>query len=402
MPLQKYETLSSKLFHDSRFKNNVYFLKQSKVGGTTISSVLHKIAEKYGAVLVPQEIIFVNKKTRGLEVSQERFEKLVGSQRLSFYDERKARLFYFRHCGIWDYSRRAPPVAEKLFKQNDTAFLTIIRHPVKKYQSLKQWLGEGQKKVTSEIMSFAKKCPYLESSGCGQFVDILPCMRNNKNCVGGRYSVFNISRAMNYLKQFDLVMITELMSESIVVMADMLGFPVEELGTVKLKAVTSKFHKYSQTELELLEKYYQSEIKFYNLAVQMFLERKNLLGDDLMARKITELEEANSRTERACGYEFVAENISANQPQSRFKMKMEDILWNPLKMVECLPLLDDPRNNIESHVVEALEYAHRSARNTSINTDRPKMKHYQYSLLEFFKTFKNKSSSILLNQELFF
>ena len=64
------------------------------------------------------------------------------------------------------------------------------------------------------------------------------------------------------------------MGETIVVLASMLGFSVEQLGSVRLKGVTHKFYNYSESKIDILGKYFKSEITLYNLAAQRFEKRK--------------------------------------------------------------------------------------------------------------------------------
>ena len=405
--IQEFSTLSTKRFKSADFKNNVHFLKQSKVGGTTVSSVLHNIILKYGALLIPQEVISVTARTKNMKPSQKNLEALIGRQRLPLYKQPNRRLFYSQHCNIWDYSRRASPTAEKLLNNTDTAFLTIVRHPIEQYISRMHFEGHTSKVIHDRIMALQQSCPYLNSFGCGEFVDIEPCKNvNDTSCVNGKHSVFNETRALNYLNQFDLVLVKEQISESIIIMLDMLGFPVEEMGTVKLKAVTTKFHKYTETELEILNKHHQSRIEFYNLALQTLEARKSMLGKNYITKSVATLEEANSRRARDCGYQFVPENAITKQPQSRFKMNITDMLSNPLKLADCLPLLDSPRNNIESYIISSLEDAHRHAikhaLNSSVNSTDNSSKQYPYNLLKFYEKFKERSTAHLTHQHLFF
>ena len=357
---------------------------------------------KYGAVTVPTDIIYGNAVSRK-SVTQSLFEKIVGPDRLAFYKQNKTRLYYSRHCLIFDYKERALPMAKKLFSDNDTYFLNIVRQPVEKFKSLMQFRGHNQKVVHSQILALRARCSYLESARCGSFTDILPCkISDGVKCVNGKYTVFSKERALIYLDKFDLVMIMEQMSESIVLMADLLGFPVEELGTVKLKAVTNKFHNYTQFELEILDKYYQSDFFFYKMALQRYEQRKTKLGLNFISEKVRKLKDANSRIEKICGYQFVAEDASKNQAQSRFKMTIADVLSDPLKLVECLPLLEDLRNGIESFIVESLEDAHKKDIKSTGDALKSKTQyHYPYNLSEFFTSFTKRSSSKLLNQSLF-
>ena len=401
--IQEYSSLSTKRFEDARYKNNVHFLKQFKVGGTTISSVLRKIILKYGALLVPFEIINVNESTKNREIPKTEFEERIGPRRMLLYKGGKCRLFYSQHCGIWDYSRRASPMAEKIFNKNDTIFLTIVRHPVEKFKSWMQFGGHSSEAIHHIIMKLQRKCPYLNSSGCGEFVDVLPC-ENEKHftCVKGSYSVFNETRALQYLNQFDLVMITEQMSESIVIMAHILGFPVEELGTVKLRAVTSKFHNYTTDEFEILGKYYRSHMKLYQLAIQKLEERKIALGNKTILQGVTKLKEANYRTEKICDYQFVPEDASTKEYRSRFRIDKQEMLSDPVKLVECLPLLDAPRNMIEGYIVESLQDAHKHVLSSKVEKSTTISTQYPYSLLTFSEKFKKKSHRRLMNSTLFF
>ena len=399
--IQEYLSLSTKRFEDARYKNNVHFLKQSKVGGSTISSVLRKIILKYGALLVPFEIINVKDSTKNREIPQTEFEKRIGPRRMLLYKGGKCRLFYSQHCGIWDYSRRASPMAEKLFTNNDTAFLTIVRHPVEKFKSQMQWSGYNPQQIHSKIISFKNRCPYLESSGCVPFVDILPCnSKDDDTCVKGMHSLFNKTRALNYLAKFDLVMVTEKMPESIVIMANVLGFPVEELGTVKLKAVSTKFHNYTQFEEEILDKFYQGNKKFHNLAAEKLEELKRDLGIDMAAQEMAKLKKANIYTESVCGYQYVPETESTDKHQSKFTIKITEMLSDPLKLAECLPLLDAPRNKLESYTIEALEAAYKHTLNSSVNRPDNSLE-YPYSLLKFYETFKKISITHLKKQTVF-
>ena len=74
-------------------------------------------------------------------------------------------------------------------------------------------------------------------------------------------------------------MLIERMSESIVLMANALGYPVEELGTVKMKSCDQKAYNYSTEELQILEKVYKDKLMFYNLTVKEFTRRKRELGE---------------------------------------------------------------------------------------------------------------------------
>ena len=173
--IQEFSTLSTKRFKSAQVKNNLHFLKQSKVGGTTISSVLRNIMLKYGALLIPQEVISVTARTKNIEPSQKNLAALIGPQWLPLCKQPNRRLFHSQHCNIWDYSRRAPPMAEKLFNSADTAFLSIVRHPVEQYNSRMQFEGHTSKVIHDRIMALQQSCSYLNSFGCGEFVVIEPC-----------------------------------------------------------------------------------------------------------------------------------------------------------------------------------------------------------------------------------
>ena len=254
-------------------------------------------------------------------------------------------------------------MAEKLFMNNDTYFLTIVRHPVERFKSQMQWKEFDTQNIHSEIISLKKRCPYLESSGCGYLVDILPCSRKDDidTCVEGKHSVFNKTRAINHLAKFDLAMVTNRMSKSLVIMANMLGFPVEELGTVKLKAITTLRHMYTEEEEKILGMYFQGATKFYDLAVEKLEERTKELGNNFVAQETDNLNKANIYTERLCGYQFVPGTKTIWEGRSQLTINVTEMLSDPLKMAECLPLLDEPTNNLEYYTIEALEDAHKHA-----------------------------------------
>ena len=166
----------------------------------------------------------------------------------------------------------------------------------------------------------AADCPYLESAGCGKLTDVVPCadLGNDMTCIKGSFSVFIETRALSYLDKFDLVMLTEQMSESIVLTANVLGYPVEELGTVKLKSCEQQAYNYSTEELQILVKVFKGGMMFYNLAVKEFTRRKNKLSENFVGNQVAKLNKSNSFTEEVCEYRYIAPNESNNEDQSKF------------------------------------------------------------------------------------
>ena len=360
-----------------------------------------KMALKYGAILIPRHEIASEINGDEWTALEQELVKKNGEEKISMY--RKYRSYFINHSGFEDYKRRALPLAEKLFSESTTFFALIVRNPISRFISGLQWKGFSSSQIKKRIDELRESCPYFESDGCGPLIDQLPCpelLTNKSICVDGFYSVFNEARAMSYIRKFDLVMVTEKMSESIVLLAEMLAYSVEQIGTVKLKSCEQKFYNYTEEELSVITKAHKAETLFYNLVNQEFERRKKELDPIYLGNQVLKLQEANEYTKRVCEYQYIYPNRTKNETQSKFSINVEKMLKNPQVMMECLPLVFDSKNNIRSDIMKSTLTTHED--NSKLLNSGETNLCYPYSSLSFYNIFKKSFGKKLSGRSSFY
>ena len=101
--------------------------------------------------------------------------------------------------------------------------------------------------------------------------------------------------------RFDLVMIAEHFSESLILMKNELCWDVQDVTNFKLNGRKEEVKsKLSDKTRDLLKKFLKSDYMLYNHFYKIFQSKLNTLGESALAEDLSNLEQANTEISHEC------------------------------------------------------------------------------------------------------
>jgi len=101
---------------------------------------------------------------------------------------------------------------------------------------------------------------------------------------------------------FDLVMVSERFDESLVLLKELMGWPLDVVTSLKLNAQTKKTFLSEEARKELAS-WLKQDYKLYHHFTARFEEAVKDFGEENMARELDNLAKANEATAKRCGFE---------------------------------------------------------------------------------------------------
>ncbi|XP_065219913.1 galactosylceramide sulfotransferase-like [Planococcus citri] len=275
-------------------RTNIFFLKTHKTGGTTVQSVLMRFA-----IMNSLDILKVNYASYYLPFS----DSSIPSQLMT--PNNKYNVFA-------DHARYDPKI--KQYQYPDTSMVTLLRHPIKLFQSLYVFyqMDKTMGMTFQQFLNAPVKPPVLTGynsdivyRGYNQMsVDLGFDWTQSENTTAVAEFIAKIDR------EFDFVMITEYMDESFVLLANLMGWPLEYVASLKLNARLPELDPYiltSRDELTILD-LNQIDTQLYNHFLAKFLKCKRQYGEDNLSRQVQQLRIINENFKQRC----VAEEVTGS------------------------------------------------------------------------------------------
>ncbi|XP_065219320.1 galactose-3-O-sulfotransferase 3-like [Planococcus citri] len=272
-------------------RTNLYFLKTHKTGGTTVKSVMVRFAIKNSIDTLILRGNSYNKPFSNLSLHP---QAITPNYKFHMFGQ------HVRYDSNM-----------KLFQYPDTSMITILRHPATLFRSMYTFFRlENYVGMTfQEFLNAPVKPAVLISEdsdrnirGYNQMsLDLGFDSEHSNNQTAVTEFIMKIDR------EFDLVMIMEYMDESFVMLANLMGWPLEYVAFLKLNSRppgenTCPLTK--QDELTLMELNHV-DTQLYNYFHEKFLRCKRQYGEDNLNQQVEKLQIINKNFEERC----VAEEV---------------------------------------------------------------------------------------------
>lgn len=221
---------------------------------------------------------------------------------------------------VCHHGRYNRAILEKLIPR-DAVYVTILRHPVNQYESTFYYNGFedllGIKNKTDSIEYFLEKpkevlINYLLTEDLRVNSDRLKLIRNGMSFDLGLNSTYfddklKIQEFLQTLrKQFDLVMIAEYFDESLILLKDLLCWPLEELSYFDLNVRHQSNFRFniSRKVIDAMRRWNNVDFEIYRQFRRILLEKiaeKNQSQSGIRFRAdLTQLRHRNQELRKLC------------------------------------------------------------------------------------------------------
>ncbi|CAB3364870.1 Hypothetical predicted protein [Cloeon dipterum] len=290
-------------------RDHIFFLKMHKCGSSTVQNILMRRGFQ-------RELNFVLPRNGHYLGHPEPFRRSHVDARFLSFDATFHVLAHhsrFSPCGVAEVM---PPDAVKV---------TILREPVDLFESLYNYyklnrarygqsLGKLLKFDLQMLKSMAKSMPRWGGRiGFNQMAFDVGLMPEDF------YKKWRVNQTIKHMdEQFDLVMISEHMEASLVLLADTMCWPLEEVAFVSLNRrlnSTTVRTKLSDTEKEKLRKVNWADARIYDHFKGEFERKVREYGEAKMEAKVAELKRLNAQLADECISQVIEpENPSKDYP----------------------------------------------------------------------------------------
>ncbi|XP_076043717.1 galactosylceramide sulfotransferase-like [Oratosquilla oratoria] len=214
----------------------------------------------------------------------------------------------------------------------DTIYITIVREPVSQFESLYNYIGMGQnteegiKKYLRENNRTSPRC--MGSVGLNQMTwDFGLALEQMDNMT----AVHELVAAAD--SQFDFVMVTERMDESLVLLKNLLCWSFEDVVALKLNARNSNWKTDLNSDLiSMLRLKLEPDFFLYNHFRKKFDNIVEQFGYDRMTKELTELRQKTVELTERCSIHL---NSTITKPRTLLEYKaLPDDFCNKLVIPE--------------------------------------------------------------------
>ncbi|XP_065219849.1 galactose-3-O-sulfotransferase 3-like [Planococcus citri] len=271
---------------NNSIRTNIFFLKTHKTGGTTVQNVIVRFAIK-------NSLDMMNTKydTYYLPISDS-----------SIYPELMTpnnKYNVFAKHARYDSNLKS-------YQYPDTSMVTILRHPVTLFQSL--YIFFRMDKTTGMNFQQFLKAPVkpafltgfdseIAYRGYNQMsVDLGFDLAQSKNTTAVTEFIEKIDR------EFDFVMITEHMDESFVLLANLMGWPLEYVTSLRLNSRLEESEPYSltsQDESTIID-LNQVDAQLYDYFLKKFHKCRQQYGENNLNQQVQQLQIMNRNFKERC------------------------------------------------------------------------------------------------------
>ncbi|XP_065219061.1 galactose-3-O-sulfotransferase 3-like [Planococcus citri] len=272
-------------------RTNVYFVKTHKTGSTTVKNVILRFAFRNS--LDVMDIIY---NTYNLPFSDSSLHPHAKTPNNKYH--------------IMAQHVRYDP-ALKSYQYPDTSMVTILRHPVTQFQSKYEFCAISKATGMSfqQFLNAPEKPSVLQSLGRESVyrgynqisVDLGFDVSQSKN----KTAIVEFIRKID--REFDLVMIMEHMEASMILLANLMGWPLEYVAFLKLNSRDSEPEPYKLTfgdKITIMD-LNQVDTQLYNHFSYKFQKCVRQYGEQKMLDQIQKLKIINEKfTQRCIGEEI--------------------------------------------------------------------------------------------------
>ena len=312
------------------------FLKTHKTGSSTITNILNRFGDKNNLVFV---------------VPTERYNRLgwpwfFQEDHMIHYNDTKPNML----CSHARYNRA---VLERVMP-NDTVYVTILRDPVRQFESTFSYMAFGDilgiSNETDPLDVFFENpndvlVNYILTKDLRINSDRLKLIRNGMFFDLGLESrdfddAEEIQRTIQRLdKEFDLVLLTEYFEESMVMLKNLLCWNTDDMVHFNLNQRRQSEKRNISSELATkIRKWNSADNTLYNYFKDVFLQKLNEQKEDFF-RDIIDLKTNNEVLRDIC-LETVSENEGGYQDVDVKRFKVRQNLTEPLK-TNCVKMTWD-------------------------------------------------------------
>lgn len=261
-------------------KINVTFLKTHKTASTTIQNILMRYGIKHGALFVlPPE------------------DNILSSRKL--FHENNKWLTNISSYNMLAHHTRLHYQAMRQFMPPDTLFITVLRDPLAAFESMFSYYDmQNMYQVPIEEFKVTSKIQLLKHRHLGY--------------LGTNQMLFDMgfdgsdrdgSKLPNFIQEldqvFDLVLITEHLSESLVLLKHLLCWTTEDVLSFKLNVRQSK-HRIDTGVERLIRSVNWADQILYEHFVSKFNNLVHRFGRKEMTKEVKELEDRNEEIFKRC------------------------------------------------------------------------------------------------------
>ncbi|XP_046385291.1 galactose-3-O-sulfotransferase 4-like isoform X2 [Ischnura elegans] len=274
-------------------KTSLFFLKTHKCGSSTVQNILMRFGRRHN-------LFFVLPESDNYLGNPEHFSPEFIGPKVQIPNGEKYDIF--THHTRYDHE------AIRGIMKDGTPFVTIMRDPIKlqlslyDYYYLQYFNDKSLPELLHQNLSEVEDKPrYRYRVGWNQISWDL----------GVDHSRMKMAHTLPYLvnkveNEFDLVMITEFMEASLVLLADLMCWPLEEVRFITANArvmdpkSNNKNIVLTDEEIAVLEKLNRIDIQLYSHFKQRFKQLILEYGRDRMMSDVNRLVDMNNKLYRDC------------------------------------------------------------------------------------------------------
>lgn len=273
----------------TRKRENIFFLKAHKCGSSTVQNILLRYGRDNNLLfLLPSEI-------QGNYIGNPKLfnSKLIGESVRSVDNTYNV----FTH-----HTRYNSKELKKVMKPN-AAFVTILRDPATLFESMYNFY-RMQKRLNVTIKEFMEDTDKYE--------EVLSARYNtrfgrNQMCfdLGFEDHLFSPEYVDDFIKMiehdFDLVMMSEHMEASLILLADLMGWPLHHIRFLNnnVRQVSMKANL-TEGDKRKLRNFNNADTKLYNYFLEVFKSKIKAYGSDKMKDQVLELISMNYDLYQLC------------------------------------------------------------------------------------------------------
>lgn len=183
----------------------------------------------------------------------------------------------------------------------DSAYVTIIRDPATMFESTYTYL-QYQRRYGVSLSTFLENPNnyYEPNTGKDHAKDSILFdlgLENNLKTNAGAVA----KKIQRISTEFDLVMLTEHFSESLILLKELMCWDFQDIAFFKMNARSpSSVKTLTDTTMEKIRLWNDGDTKLYDYFNRTFWEKVDAFGEERMCREVTKLEEMNQMLKDRC------------------------------------------------------------------------------------------------------
>uniref|UniRef100_A0A1B6HBQ7 Galactosylceramide sulfotransferase-like n=1 Tax=Homalodisca liturata TaxID=320908 RepID=A0A1B6HBQ7_9HEMI len=281
-------------------RTNIFFLKAHKCASSTIQNILMRfgLAHALSFVLPPQTNYLGNPQPFRADMIDEKCATLDGKYNI------------FAHHTRYDTDQ----VRSVMFE--NAAFVTVLRHPADLYESIFSYysLNTFYSISFKELLKSPEKLKNVEA----RYAKKLGLNQMSFDLGLPEEDFTSTEKVGKFIKkidtEFDLVMISEWMEASLVLLADLMNWPLDYVMFLKINARSPEaVYKMSSEERRTVSRWNSVDHKLYTYFLNKFKQRIRDYGEERMLRDIKKLLSLNSKLRFRCVESVNSKGFSGTQ-----------------------------------------------------------------------------------------